>query len=192
MVPNKYKIKISEKRGPFTSVRWDFRGPLKKDEISMHFHKLKHKHPRVEKVRLPHEGNWAREMQIQLTKRSHGSPSLNMMKVGKASIRYLSAMLGYFSVSIFTTWILSFSWEATSLRTGAMNWQGPHLETRAWITHFQFNHILLINICYSLEVTQNNEFWLRASPNSVAYREKNYYLRQESWFTHKTTIVLQS
>jgi hypothetical protein len=147
MGPNKYKIKISEKRGPFTSVRWDFRGPLKKDEISLHCHKLEHKHPRVEKVRLPHESNWAREMQIQLTKRSHGSPSLNMMKVGKASIRYLSAMLGYFSVSIFTTWILSFSWEATSLRTGAMNWQGPHLETRAWITHFQFNHILLINIC---------------------------------------------
>jgi hypothetical protein len=53
MGPNKYKIKISEKREPFTRVRWDFRGPLKKDEISMHCHKLEHKHPRVEKVKTP-------------------------------------------------------------------------------------------------------------------------------------------
>jgi hypothetical protein len=45
----------------------------------------------------------SKEKLNQLTKRSYGSASLNMIKVGKASILYLSAMLGYFSVSIFTT-----------------------------------------------------------------------------------------
>lgn len=62
-----------------------------------------------------------KEIPIQLTKRSKGFPSLNKMKVGKASILYLSAILGYFSVSTFTTLIISFRAAPTSLRIGAMN-----------------------------------------------------------------------
>lgn len=66
----------------------------------------------------------------KLTKRSQSFPSLNKMNVGKASIWYLLARLGYFSVSIFTTAILSFSVSLTSLSIGTISWHGPHLQKK--------------------------------------------------------------
>ena len=67
-----------------------------------------------------------------LTNRSRGFPSLKRINVGNASILYLSAMTGYFSVSILTTWTVSLSASLTFSRIGTMNWQGPHLQTRSY------------------------------------------------------------
>lgn len=70
---------------------------------------------------------------FNLTKRSKGFPSLKMMNVGNALTWYRSAMLVYFSVSILTTWILSFIFSLTSSRTETMNWQGPHLQQKCYM-----------------------------------------------------------
>lgn len=58
---------------------------------------------------------------LSLTNRSRGFPSLKRMNVGNASILYLSAMAGYFSVSILTTWTLSIRVALTCSRIGTMN-----------------------------------------------------------------------
>lgn len=61
--------------------------------------------------------------------RSTGSPFLNSMMVGSASILYLDAMFGYFSVLILTSFTLSgptlaASWGSTWVEGGADKMNG--------------------------------------------------------------------
>lgn len=108
----------------FIVVTWHFNAfsqRINNDFVKMH--------------KLNFQGKQKKTILNWLTKRSEGFPSLNRMKVGKASILYVSAIWGYFSVSILTTWILSFRAAPTSLRIGAMYWQGPHLQTISWVVY---------------------------------------------------------
>lgn len=74
------------------------------------------------------------------------------MNVGSASILYLLAIIGYFSVSIFTTWILSFKVAPTSLSIGTMNWHGPHLPHEHYILIKRIKPIRKANISVILKV----------------------------------------
>lgn len=94
---------------------------------------------------------------LKLTNRSHGLPSLKMMKVGKASMRYLFAIFTYFSVSIFTTSIFSLSFSLTSSRTGTMNWHGPHLKLNKQKPTIMLIILQLCNVLIYI-LSQNSAF----------------------------------
>lgn len=54
-------------------------------------------------------------------------------------------MFGYFSVSSFTTWTLSFIEALTSSSMGTISWQGPHLQppTPSPVISFEFENGLI-------------------------------------------------
>lgn len=121
-------------------------------------------------------------IQFYLTKRSQGFPSLNMMNVGSASILYWLAMLVYFSVSILTTWILSFNFSPTSSRIGTMNWHGPHLQTKTrnllrkqwtnsytWWYHGEYKGYIKWNVLKFIIHVHRMNLWISDMPFSSSF-----------------------
>lgn len=118
------------------------------------------------------------------TKRSQGCPSLNRMKVGSASILYLLAILGYFSVSIFTNWILSFRVALTSFSIGTMNWQGPHLSNKHYIliySAFQNPSSKWINSIRTQNTGSQTDSRLTVSKRQKCSKQTHVNLLHQTW-----------